>query len=201
MLLLYICTMAAFLCFRRHPLPALVLVTVLCIGCVFGQIKLHRPGYCYNTMVVFPLGMWYRYLQPKIDALLQRSGLVYSLAVCGTLLVFGFSGKYLKRGVEFYSLWACAFAGLLVLLTMKIKPGNSVLTFLGSHVFSIYILQRIPMMVLSRLGFAAKPLQFLALSFACTVVIALLFDKITGKLDPYLFDWSRKKTNVLMKNE
>ena len=152
-------------------------------------------------MVVFPLGMWYRYLQPKIDALLQRSGFVYSLAVCGTLLVFGFSGKYLKRGVEFYSLWACAFAGLLVLLTMKIKPGNSVLTFLGSHVFSIYILQRIPMMVLSRLGFAAKPLQFLALSFACTVVIALLFDKITGKLDPYLFDWSRKKTNVLTKNE
>lgn len=200
-LLLYICTMAAFLCFRRHPLPALVLVTVLCIGCVFGQIKLHRPDYCYNTMVVFPLGMWYRYLQPKIDALLQRSGLVYSLAVCGTLLVFGFSGKYLKRGVEFYSLWACAFAGLLVLLTMKIKPGNSVLTFLGSHVFSIYILQRIPMMVLSRLGFAAKPLQFLALSFACTVVIALLFDQITGKLDPYLFDWSRKKTNVLTKNE
>lgn len=98
-------------------------------------------------------------------------------------------------------MWACAFAGLLVLLTMKIKPGNSVLTFLGNHVFSIYILQRIPMMVLSRLGFAAKPLQFLALSFACTVVIALLFDKITGKLDPYLFDWSRKKTNVLMKNE
>lgn len=48
---------------------------------------------------------------------------------------------------------------------------------------------------------AADPLQFLALSFACTVVIALLFDKITGKLDPYLFDWSRKKTNVLMKNE
>lgn len=88
-LLLYICTMVAFLCFRRHPLPALVLVTVLCIGCVFGQIKLHRPGYCYNTMIVFPLGMWYRYLQPKIDALLQRSGFVYSLAVCGVLFFVG----------------------------------------------------------------------------------------------------------------
>lgn len=186
-LVLYLFTIFSFLCFRKQPVPALLMMTLLTVLFVFVNIKLERPAYTYNTVIVYPLGMWFAYLQPYFDKMLQKNSIFYSIAVflCTLAFVWVFQNRF--HGIEFYTIWVCAFTGLIVLASMKIKVTNPVLLFLGRHVFSIYILQRIPMMIFDACGFGKKPVQLFLVSFAATIVLALIFDKLMEKLDAVLF--------------
>lgn len=186
-LVLYLFTIFSFLCFRKHPIPALVLITLLTLLFVYVNIKLKRPAYTYNTVIVYPLGMWFAYLQPYMDRLLQKNSIFYSIVIfiCTFAFVWAFQNR--THGIAFYTIWVCAFTGLIVLFSMKIKVTNPVLLFFGRHVFSIYILQRIPMMIFDACGFGKKPIQLFLVSFAATIVLALLFDMLMEKLDAVLF--------------
>lgn len=64
---------------------------------------------------------------------------------------------------------------LLALDSMKLK--NAFFDFLGRHVFSIYILQRIPMMFFKAFHGGITPVfSYFAASFAMTVAMAVVFD-------------------------
>ena len=83
---------------------------------------------------------------------------------------------------------------VLVVLSMKIKIGNRLLQFFGAHVFSIYILQRIPMLLLSHFGYQeGHPYRFVVACLAATLVLAVLFDFATDKLDALLFSPRKPK--------
>ena len=72
---------------------------------------------------------------------------------------------------------------MILLFTMKVSIDSPILSWFGSHVFSIYILQRIPMMILDWLGISrSHKYYFLVLSFVITILIAMIFDDITSKL-------------------
>lgn len=187
----YLIAIVSFLLIRKHHLPALVLFTVLTVAFVYFNIKVDRPDYCYNTMITFPLGMWFAYFKPTIDKLVMKNNICYTFFLAAASLCFILSFAHRFKGVEPYSIWASSFAILIVLLAMKIKIANPVLTFFGEHVFSIYILQRLPMMVLAHFGFNAKPIVFFIASFAITLFMALVFDSVMKKIDGVLFD--RKK--------
>ena len=66
---------------------------------------------------------------------------------------------------------------------MRVSVHNKVLMWCGKNLFGLYILQRIPMIVLKEVGLASynKYLFFFA-SLAITVPLAWLFEKYTGKL-------------------
>lgn len=105
------------------------------------------------------------------------------------LVFFGFGN------VLFIALWRCfyrntgfvyialslLFTLVVVLVTMKVKIGNPILAFLGKHLFRIYILQRIPFMVLKDAGL--NTYLFFALSLITTMMIAVLYDMLfnTGR--------------------
>ena len=79
------------------------------------------------------------------------------------------------------------------MLTMKISLQNEILKFLGKHIFSIYIIQRIPMILLDHYGLSGRhKYVFLIVSFAITIAMALIFDFITGKISSAI--WKPKKT-------
>ena len=79
---------------------------------------------------------------------------------------------------------------------MKVQIGNGILDFLGSHVFSIYILQRLPMILLTKLGLAeSNKYIFVAVCFFATVTMAVLFDLAMNKLDCLLFTHKIKKAD------
>ena len=83
---------------------------------------------------------------------------------------------------------------LIVLATMKVQIGNGILEFFGSHVFSIYILQRMPMIIFSKLGLAeSNKYVFVALCFFTTVTMAVIFDLCMDKLDKIIFADRKKK--------
>lgn len=66
---------------------------------------------------------------------------------------------------------------------MRISINNGILQWFGKRVFGIYILQRIPMMILSRFGMNDKPFLFAAACLAITVVLAEIFERAMDRLD------------------
>lgn len=190
-LALYIITTVSFLIIRKKHFIAMILFTGLTGVFIFFNIKVGRPSYTYNTVMVFPLGMFYAYFKPNIDKLVMKNNIVYTLALSAVSLCYLFSGMHSQERAVWYSLWSASFILLIVIISMKIKINNPMLMFFGKHVFSIYILQRIPMRLLYQFDFNSSPINMFIVSFAVTLFIALAFDAAMKKLDSRLFD--RKK--------
>jgi peptidoglycan/LPS O-acetylase OafA/YrhL len=69
------------------------------------------------------------------------------------------------------------FAFSFVLLTKKIEIKSPLLEFLGQHIFSIYILQRIPMYILQKMRINSHPVIFSILSIIVSFILGVFFDK------------------------
>ena len=112
-------------------------------------------------------------------------------AVCGAAFVFCHLNK---REFPIYLLWTITFTLLIIFVSMKVELGNKALAWLGNHVFSVYILQRLPMSVFDSIeAISSNRYLFFVLSFAVTVVLAEIFDRATGALDKVLFKKRIKK--------
>ncbi len=145
----------------------------------------------YDTILCYAAGMWYSLYQPRIEALVSREGSWWAAEVL--LLVLGGTLFRFRGNMAVYEVLAVVFSLFGVLLTMKVSFGNRVLQWLGGMVFPIYILQRLPMMVLSHFGVNERPWLFLAASLPLTLLLAAAFDWSLKRLDAALF---RRKTAV-----
>ena len=155
--------------------------------------KAGKEGFWYNTIILFPLGFWYSYFKNTIEKILMKNDIIYSsiLAVVVIAYIFAYLHRFDKLLI--YEIWAMLFCALTVMLTMKISLQNEILKFLGKHIFSIYIIQRIPMILLDHYGLSGRhKYVFLIVSFAITIAMALIFDFITGKISSAI--WKPKKT-------
>lgn len=185
---LYVITFIAFMIAGRKNLLGIALATALSVGFVLAQMLLKRDSWCYDTIILFPVGMIFSATKPFIEKIITKHDLVYLAGVAVAAVTYILFYKKRSGGIEFYSMWAILFMALIVLFTFKVKIGNKLLMFFGSHVFSIYILQRIPMIIFSKLGIAsANKYIFVVLCFAVTVAISVLFDKFTDKLNAVIF--------------
>ena len=145
--------------------------------------------------------MMYSLVHEQIERLFSKHEVFYYTAFALAFAVY--TVVYPRRfdGVEFYSMWGIMFMALIVLATMKVQIGNSILEFFGSHVFSIYILQRLPMNLFDKLGLAASnKYVFVVLCLFITVALAVIFDLATDKLDKVLFTRKTKKLNEAQKS-
>ena len=107
----------------------------------------------------------------------MKNDLIYTVTggACVALYYLFFLKR--KSGIEWYTLWAVMFMALVVLFTMKIKIGNRILDWFGAHVFSVYILQRIPMIILKHFGLnESHKYAFIVVSLFATIVLAEVFD-------------------------
>ena len=161
-----------------------ILLSVFTIVVVFLFMKAGKPSYYYNTMIIFSVGCWYVVFQEKIESILMKNDFQYILTL--TIFFMLYCYMYIRRenyGIEGYTVWAILFALLLVFLTMKFRITSSVLDWFGNHVFSIYILQRIPMIILYQFGFiqSHKYMCFI-IAFLCTVIFAMIFETFTKNI-------------------
>lgn len=195
---LYILTFLAFLVLA--PLPGkggwylgTVLLTILTVAVVYWQIYMERPMYAFDTMILFPFGFWYSLLREKIEKIVQHSDITFFAALSFFVLLYAFS--YMHRwdkGILTFTPWIFAFTVVLMLMTMKVSFESPVLEWFGKNLFWVYILQRIPMNILSYMGVVGRHRYFaLVISIVVTVFLTVLFDKYIGRLSTFLFD--RKK--------
>lgn len=189
MLTLYLLMIVSFMTFKKHKFPALLTMTILTLAVGIIFILIDKPVRYYNTIILFPLGMWYAYFKKYIDKIVMKNNVIYIVLLTLSLFLMALGNANRDRHIIAFEIFAISFMAVILLLSMKIKLENPILNMLGKHVFSIYILQRIPMTLFQELGIAGDDnhLLFFASSFAATVFIAVMFDKFTKKLDSKLF--------------
>lgn len=184
---MYLIIILAFSVFKKHKLPALAAVSVITVAFAFVLMKAGKENWYYNTLVLFPAGMWYAYLKEHIDRLVMKNNLTYMLFMSAAIGLFVLCYKFRGGGLPVYWVYACAFVMIIVLVTMKVKIGNPVLAMLGRHIFSIYILQQISMTVFAHFGLNGNNMLFFFLCFAVTLLMSVAFDMLMKKLDKKLF--------------
>ena len=158
-----------------------ILTLILTAAWVWFMMKIDMPSRYYNTIIMAPVGMLYSKYKEPVEKLVMKNDIIYLLTAAimlGTYLLAFFRLK--DRGIEGYTVWAIAFMSLILLFTMKVRVYNKLLEWLGTHIFSIYILQRIPMIILDHFGCieAHKYISLVAV-FALTIPLALVFEKLT----------------------
>ena len=96
-----------------------------------------------------------------------------------------FIGLYRISNQIAYSFCAMAFCILIMLVSMKVKVQSPVLMWMGKHLFQLYIVQRIPMIVLDHMKVSNQYIFGMA-SIVGTVLLAMLFRAGTNKIDKLL---------------
>lgn len=196
-LAMYIATIIAFLPKKFSESKAvefisLIVLTALGVALVYALIKAGKPNFFFNTIILFPLGFWYSYFKDAIEKILMKNDIIYSCVFAFVVVAYIFAYLHRYDHLLTYEVWAMLFCALTVMLTMKISLQNEVLKFLGKHIFSIYIIQRIPMILLDHYGVSSRHKYiFLVASFAVTIAMALVFDFVTGKISNAI--WKPKK--------
>ena len=183
MLFFYAATWLSFTLFPRRKALAAVGVWALAIGYILA-LRGTKGLWWYDTALVYPMGLTYGLAQEKIDGFLQKNRLLPWLGAVSFGLMFLLCFRYQQR-LLCREAMAVAFGLTIVFVTMSVPIGNPVLTFLGKYTFEIYILQRIPMILLER--WIANDYLHLALSFALTIPLAMAVHAAFQRLDKRLF--------------
>ncbi len=147
----------------------------------------YLPPRFYNTLLCFPLGMLYSLMKPKLDQFLMKNDGVWITAFVGVLGAFLYLSQNRNQDRWFEIAFYLVSSLIMVLFMMKVQIRSSVLDWFGNHIFSFFVLQRIPMIVLKEVGFGKYPYGFLILSFFVTVFLATWFDMAVEKINGVLF--------------
>lgn len=143
------------------------------------------PGtWWYNTLLCYPMGMWFFLYKDKIDEFLSKEGCYWAMAIA-VGAAFLLLHKVWDRAMLFYILTMLLFALCVVLLTMKVHLRSPVLIYCGRHLQGLFLLHRIPFVLLNDY-FPHRGLG-IYLYFALSVAIAFLLDAIFSKAMSFLW--------------
>ena len=185
MLILYLITWLTFMAFEDRPIEALIGVTILSILAMYF-LSIFKEGYWYNTILCYPAGMWFAFGKDKLEERWKNKK-IYIWSFCVILLVFIMCYR-IRTNIIWYSVWGLAFSFGIVMFTMKVEMKNRILEWTGCHLFGLYIMQRIPMILLQHTAFAEKYVYGYAL--ACLIlmyILGYLLERVCMVADRFVF--------------
>lgn len=146
-----------------------------------------RSSWWIDTIMCFPLGMWYSYFKFNIEKNISSEKKHNILIICVISL---FITWYILCGIDILGVCSCLFCIVLIAILTKVSINNSILRWLGKNSFSIYILQRLPMMFLFYYGGSLKeePLIFSLITIPIVLVLSGLFTRMTNIIDKKIFN-------------
>lgn len=185
-LALYILIYLAFILLHKKPILAVLATTALTVVFII-VLKPFKEQYWYSTAICVPLGMIYSYFKEPIEKFVMKNNFCYFAVFAAVAVIFFFT--YTKNSnFVFYEVWVVAFTLLIVLVTMKVSFGNKILSWLGNHVFSVYLLQRIPMIIFENIkAISSNRYIYFFVCLAITLIMAELFDLLMKLIDKKLF--------------
>lgn len=189
-LCLYLITYASFSITNRTKYPLHMGALLTCILSVALIVVLHTEKggqqWWYDTVMCYPAGMALYLSKDRIDKMMSQNRFIYYIVLVSvanmTLLAYKF------RGIMYVHFLKHILVGaLIVLVSMKVAINNRILNFFGKHLFAVYIIMRIPMLILDFFGFSNNNAAFVILSLFATIVFAIVFDNCISKFDSILF--------------
>ncbi len=153
-----------------------LIITILSL-CLIWILKRHRPGYCYNTILAYPAGYLYALNQERIEQFSFQSDRTYLLILSILCMLFYVFRKSWMDNLAAYEMAGILFGVIIVFLAAKFKINSKVLRYCGEHLFSLFILQRLPMLALSGTQMAANVPVYFIISLVLTFILSWLFDR------------------------
>lgn len=192
-LCLYGITWLGFIRLSKHPKWAILLTTLLTVGYIVVMMWLKQDGdWWYNTVIAYPFGMWYAYFKDDIEEVFYSRYDLYKiflvLSIVGTGVLMTINDIFI-----FYECLVIFFASMIVLITMKIDIYNVVIYRIGSNLFIMYIMQRIPMIILSYFNITYFSYASLIAAIVITYVIACIFKIIYKRVDNVVLGKTKPK--------
>lgn len=181
MLCMYAATWMAFFLFRKGKLLPLLFVTAMTVGYIVAMKKLGMGSWWYNTAAVYVAGMWFSYFRKPLEKIVFSHWAVYSLFLLISVAAFLFLYKH-RSNLICYQLHSIVFALIIVLMTCKLQIQNRALAYCGEHLFSLFILQRLPMIALDNTPIEKFPAVYFLVCMVVTVGLSWVFDKGMDKL-------------------
>ena len=189
----YIFLIISFNIFKKSNKKAIFSMIIMNgLYCVI--VLFFKPQHWMNTSFCFISGMIYSYNKERIENFLMKNK---NYLITGTLGLIVFVG--LMYILLTYKVSICTvilsqlFLLLIVLFTMKIEINSKILYSLGSNVFWIYTLQRIPMIVLKVNGLDKYPYVYFVICFIITILLATIYEKVFNKIVNNLINKNTKK--------
>lgn len=190
---LYIITYASIKAFPKKQAILSIWIQTFLFILFISIFRGSYNAYCYNTLLCFPLGITYSYYKDSIEKAIQKNNFAYLVSFFTSLLAT-FVFYYLRTdNLWCYELWAISFTLLIVLITMKVHLQSPILNWLGKNLFWLYILQRIPMLILQYYRITNYPYLFFIISFIATILLAYEFSFIFQKIDKKLFKKTKSR--------
>lgn len=162
-------------------------------------LKYENKGFWWvDTVLAYPAGMFYGLKKEKFEKLVRGwRWLPVFISILATFIIGKAANSYgwlnseivVLRFLRFFTFIGLSsmFAFLIVMLTMKIKVTPPILKWLGVNAFSIYILQRAPMILFTHLGLNNDWTTFALAVIPVTLVVASLYTHFLSRLNKYLF--------------
>ena len=192
-LLLYISSFLSFSIFNKEKdyRKAIILNYILTIILILF-LSVYKEIWWYNTLLCYNLGLSFSYHKKAIEEKLfnWKSYIIILFTTTFSFLVLYHLGK---ENFWYYELCAMSFCLLVVELTVIINLRSKVLKWFGDKLFWVYILQRLPMIILVELGYTSHPYRFALISFIVTIVLVLIVDFISKNLDKLIVKQKDKK--------
>ncbi len=178
-LLLYVLTYMVFVIFpkKSNIISVIILTVVVTTLIIITKLYDIKDVWWYDTALCYILGMWYSLFKRNIEKVVNYNLLTWGIFFIITLAVYIIS-RELGMASTIVNL---AFTVFFVILTMRITFNNKLLKWGGEHLFEIYILQRIPMILFKEIGLQNYNiyLYFIVCLFV-TIILSILFKLLTN---------------------
>lgn len=147
-----------------------------------------KGGWWYDTILCYSAGMFFALGRETFEKWLsrKRSHLRYLLCLIGTAAVFSIFYAMRTDHKLYFEIISVSFAMLVVLLSMRLRAYNRVYTYIGQNLFSFYIYQRIPMILLKDSLGKGNAVVYLLVCAVLTAGISLLMIRFYRRLKKYL---------------
>ncbi len=194
-IMLWIGTWAVFSLFknRTEVIPYIAMVVYSLLYIVLMK-AVGRPSYCYNTVLAYNIGMFISLKKSFFDKILRDSK-KWLILTSMFFIIFGIVCPLAMKNTITMQANVFLFSALIVLFTMRVKLDNPMSYWLGKNLFGIYILQRIPMLIFSKIVFLQEHIYIYTIACAiATLLLAWIFGKLYSML------WGKLKA-VYMHNK
>lgn len=153
---------------------------LLTLAFIIGLKYMGKTRHWYNTLLMFPLGVVWANLKNKFT-LSRKWG--WMPALLFSLVIYRISFLHRSSGLKWFTVWCVAFLSVCLLFTVVIRLDGALIRFCARHVFSIYILQRLPMIILTHFGWTkSSPYISFVICACATCLIAIAFDNLSQRV-------------------
>ena len=184
---LYIFTFFAFKVFGDMYEKSIMGVFIWSILYMLIMHRLGKAQWWYDTVLCFTWGMLFSLYRDKVEKLIRCSKNSWHFFFLTSIV--GYVATYLYRNDNcvVYQMWVFCFVVIIVTFTMQYVIVSSPLQWLGENLFELYILQRLPMIILKDYIFFGRVESivnyvYVVVCFIITLILAVIYKKTINKM-------------------